>query len=235
MRHVSNSSNRLAALAQRGKKVMAGLLTAAMLSAVAVTAVPAASMDASAAASSGSVTGTKWTMEYSFLTLMESSLLNTYTDANGIYEQLKLGIKYKTMSEQDILELYNLGYRIPEESLYQLYVEGWISGVLYKYCTGQEYVASDFIEVFDAEYYMTQNPVVLAAVQDGTLAADEETLFYHYLYCGIPAGLNGSAGFDFAYFEASYPDICESLGYDKMSEVMYYILNKYTEILQGAA
>lgn len=235
MRHSNNRSNKTASLMQRGKKALAGILTAAMLSAAAVTAAPAASIDVSAASSANAADYTKWTMEYSFLTLMESSLLNTYTDANGIYEQLMLGIKYKTMSEQDILELYNLGYRIPEETLYQLYVEGWISGVLYKYCTGQAFVASDFREVFDAEYYMTQNPVVLAAVQEGLLSSDEETLFYHYLYCGIPAGLNGSASFDFAFFEAAYPDICESLGYDKMSEVMYYILNKYTEILQGAA
>jgi len=56
--------------------------------------------------------------------------------------------------------------------------------------------------VFDASYYVSANPVIAAAVQNGTLPGDEMSLFLNYLTCGIPAGLNGSSSFSFAYFEA---------------------------------
>ena len=89
--------------------------------------------------------------------------------------------------------------------------------------------------MFDASYYVSTNPVIAAAVQNGTLPGDEMSLFLNYLTCGIPAGLNGSSSFSFAYFEVHYPQIAKALGNDKMAEAVYYILNKNSQHLKGNA
>ena len=209
------------------------MVGAAAIGVCSVTAMPIFSVKAEAAASKPAY-NSKWTTEYPFLTLLKSALLNSYTDANGIYEQLMLGIKYKTVSESDILTLSQEGYRIPTDSIQRLYTEGWISGYLYKTLTGQGYTASDFKDVFDANYYVSANPVVAEAVASGALAADENSLFLHYLTCGIPAGLNGSSSFQFAYFESKYPQVVKTLGGSKLAEVVYYIMNKNSQSLQGS-
>ena len=205
--------------------------TAAVIGAGAITTMPAFSVKAQAAAQPAY--SSRWTTQYPFLTLLKSSLLNSYTDANGIYEQLKLGVKYKTVSESDILTLVQEGYRIPAESLQKLYTEGWISGYLYKTATGQGYTASDFKDVFDASYYVSANPVIAQAVASGALAGDENSLFMNYLTCGIPAGLNGSSSFQFAAFEGRYPQVVTALGGSKLAEVVYYIMNKNALSLTG--
>lgn len=198
------------------------ILSAAVIAAGSTAMLPASSIEAQAAAAYT----TQWTTQYPFLTLLKSSLLNTQTDASGIYEQIKMGIKYKTVSEADILQLVNEGCVIPAAALQQLYTEGWISGYLYKSLTGQGFTADDFKDVFDADYYVNANPAIAAAVQSGALSADKETLFQNYLLCGIPAGLNGNATFQFAAFESQYKDVAAALGNDRLTEVVYYILHK---------
>ena len=106
------------------------------------------------------------------------------------------------------MQLLQEGYRIPADVLQRLYAEGWISGYLYKTVSGQPFTAADFKDV---------------------------SLFLNYLTCGIPAGLNGSSSFSFAYFEAHYPQIAKALGNDKMAEAAYYILNRNSQHLKGNA
>ncbi len=192
---------------------------------------PAAAMNVSAA--SQPAYNSRWTAQYPFLTLLKSALLNSHTDANGIYEQIQQGIKYLTISETDLIQLVQEGYRIPAASLQKLYIEGWISGYTYKTLTGQAYTAADFKDVFDAAYYVSANPVIAAAVANGSLPADENSLFLNYLTCGIPAGLNGSSTFNFAYFEKTYPQVVTDLGGNKLGEVVYYITNKTAKSLKG--
>ncbi len=217
------------------KRILNRILAAAAAAAVTagcVTAAPMLSIRSEAATQPAY--NSKWTAQYPFLTLLKSALLNSYTDANGIYEQLKLGIKYKTVSESDILTLSQEGYRIPAESMQKLYTEGWISGYLYKTVTGQGYTAADFKDVFDANYYVNANPVIAQAVANGTLAGDENSLFLNYLTCGIAAGLNGSSSFQFSYFESQYPQVVKALGGSKLAEVTYYIMNKNALSLKGS-
>lgn len=216
-----------------------GLLAAGAVS-LSAAGLPALSMQVSAAPAYD----TQWTSGYSFLTLLKSSLLNTNTDANGIYEQLKQCIKFKKVSEADIAELAAEGYRIPAESLRKLYTEGWISQSLYVQLTGDTDAAKaasvsctpeQFKDVFDADYYVSANPVIAAAVQNGSLPSDEQTLFLNYISCGIPAGLSASSSFSFAYFESAYPTVAKDLSYDKLSEVLFYIKYKDSLGLKGNA
>lgn len=214
-----------AARKQKAKQIR--MSVAAILSAVAVSVVGIGA-GANHSVVEAEAASTQWTEEYPFLTLIESSLLNSYTDETGIYEQLMLGIKYRTMDEMDILQLYNAGYRIPVESVERLYIEGWISSFLYKTIAELPYTAEDFADVYDMTYYVTQNPAISNAVEQGTLSLDEDTVFYNYLYCGIPAGLSGNDEFSFDYFESNYEDVVEDLGGDRLMEVAYYILNSDT-------
>lgn len=208
------------------------LALAAVMGAAGAASLPSRSMEVQAA-SSAPAYSSKWTAQYPFLTLLKSSLLNPYTNADGIYEQIKQGIKYKTVSEADLLQLVQEGIRIPSETIQKLYQEGWISSYLYKTLTGQGYSAEDFKEVFDASYYVSANPVIAAAVQNGSLPGDEASLFLNYLTCGIPAGLSGSSSFDFSYFESHYPQVVQALGGDRMNEVMYYMMYRDALGLKG--
>ena len=214
------------------KRFLAGI-SAVTISLAGAAGIPAMTMSVSAA--SKPAYDSKYTTQYPFLTLLKSSLLNSYTNANGIYEQIQQGIKYQTVSETDLIQLVQEGYRIPAESLQKLCTEGWISGYTYKTLTGQAYTASDFKDVFDASYYVSANPAIAEAVANGTLASDENSLFLNYLTCGIPAGLNGSSSFNFAYFEKKYPQVVKDLGGDKLAEVVYYITNKTAKSLKGNA
>lgn len=193
-----------------------------------VFAAPASTMNVQAAAKvrSSAAYSTQWTTTYPTVTLLKSALLNTQTNADGIYEQLMLAIKYRTVDEYDIMQLVNEGIQIPVSSVQRLYNEGWISGYLYKALTGQAVTASDFKDVFNATYYMTANPVILSAVQSGALPADEETLFQNWLACGLPAGLSGNGTYSKAWFEQTYPAIAKALGNDALLEVQYYILHQ---------
>lgn len=228
----------------RVRMTAAAVLAAIVVSTMGATLSPTASVEVEAS-SVYTVGATSWTSDltgdttryvgYASLSLVLKASLMKCTDPDAVYEQLMMGLWMKTFSEADILDLINDGYEIPAETLERLYLEGWISGYLYKTGTGQSYTASDFEDVFDYEYYVAANPLIAEAVANGSLAYDEETLFLHWLVCGVPAGLDGSADFSFDYFEARYPTLCASLGYDKLSEVVYYIMLRDTYVLQGAA
>ena len=235
----------------RRKKSGVRMTAAALIAAVVVSAAgavlsPAASVDAEASTVStptastwgwsASVSGdtTRYVGYASITTVLQAALLRS-SEPDAIYEQLMMGLWMGTYTEADILDLIIDGYTIPDETLERLYLEGWISAYLYKTGTGQSYTASDFAEVFDAEYYVANNPAIAAAVASGDLPNDEETLFYNWLLCGIDAGLNASEDFNFEYFEAHYPTLCARLGYDKLNEVVYYIMLKDSWVLQGNA
>lgn len=195
-------------------------------------AAPGSGMEAQAA-SAAPAYQSQWTAEYPFLTLLESSLLNSQTDAKGIYEQLKQAIKLKTLSEADIVQLASEGYRIPAQTLQQLCAEGWISPALYSMLVNHDYSMAQLRSVFDADYYVKANPVIAAAVQNGSLSSDEATLFLNYAACGIPAGLSASPDFSFTYFESAYPVVAEDLKHDRKAELLFYVTYKDSLKLKG--
>lgn len=203
------------------------IMSAAALAA-GVVALPGTGMQAQAAAKVRSTAAypTQWSTQYSTLTLLKSALANPHTNADGIYEQLMLACKYRSVSEADILQLVNDGIQIPVSVLQRLYTEGWISGILYKNLTGGTLTAADYSDVFDANYYVAANPAIAAAVQSGLLANDPETLLQNYLLCGLPAGLNGNATFDIATYEKQNADVVTACGGNRVAEITYYILNQ---------
>ena len=85
--------------------------------------------------------------------LLLPALSNPWTDANGTYRQLKQALRFKTLYQGNILSLWQKGARIPAESLRMLSEEGLISGYLYKLIAGLPFAASDFRDVFNANYY----------------------------------------------------------------------------------
>lgn len=208
-----------------------GMISAAAITVGSLAAVPAFSIRADAA--SQPAYNSKWTAEIPFLTLLKSSLLKGQTDSNGIYEQLKQAIQFKVISEADLAQLKNEGYRIPTAALQQLYAEGWISAAAYTMLTGNTYTIAQFRDVFDANYYVSANPAISAAVQNGTLPSDEASLFLNYLACGIPAGLSASPNFSFSYFEKAYPVVAKDLNYDKLGEITFYVTYKDSLNLKG--
>lgn len=201
-----------------GLVIVAGTLVAAP--GTAVTAQAAAKVRTTAAYP------TQWTTVYSTTTLLKQALSNTRTNANGVYEQLMMALKYHSIDEAGIQQLVAEGISIPTSVLTRLYNEGWISGYLYKLLTNQTLTAADYKDVFDANYYMTNNPAILSAVQSGALPADEETLFQNWLACGLPAGLKANETFDITAYETQHPDIVTALGGNRVQEVQYYILHK---------
>lgn len=211
----------------------AALLTAAGIGIGSVCGLPAWQLHVQAA--SGPAYPSQWTAEYPFLTLLKSSLLNSQTDADGIYEQLKQAIKLRTLTETDLVQLASEGYRIPDQSVQRLEAEGWISPALAGMLIGRDYSLIQFQDVFDAGYYVSSNPAISAAVQNGTLAADEATLFLNYMACGVPAGLSASPAFSFRYFETAYPTVAKDLNYDKMAEILFYVTYKNSLNLKGNA
>lgn len=222
------------------------MTAAALLAAIAIStaAVPSTSVEAStvstvAASTWGWTSGasgdtTRYVGYASLNTVLQAALLKSQ-EPDAVYEQLMMGLWMKTFTEADILTLLTEGYSIPAETFERLYTEGWISSYLYKVGTGQELTASDFSEVFDADYYVAANPCIASAVADGSLASDEETLFMNWLLCGVDAGLDASADFSFSYFEEHYSTLCNTLCNDRMNEVIFYILLKDSWVLQGNA
>lgn len=203
------------------------VLSAATMAA-GVVAMPASTLQAQAAAKVKTTAAypTQWTTVYATTTLLKQALSNTKTNADGIYEQLMMALKYSSIDEAGIQQLVSEGIQIPTSVLTRLYTEGWISGILYKTLTGQTLTAADYSDVFDATYYVNANPAIAAAVQSGALPNDAETLLQNWLLCGLPAGLAGNATFSITNFEAQYPTIAASLGNNRQQEVQYYILHK---------
>jgi len=82
--------------------------------------------------------------------------------------------------------------------------------------------------IFDPEYYAQQNPDVVAAL--GTSA---QMLYQHYLvagkaegrlpYAGATPSVTIPAGFDAAFYAASYPDVVAALGTDPATLYLHYV------------
>lgn len=217
----------------RGIAILMGLaITAGTIAA------PTASMDVQAAGAKVQSTpayATQWTAQYPALTLLQSALANPRTNADGIYTQLRTALKYRSISESDLVQLLAEGYSIPDEVLQRLISEGWItgaqinawknaqSGVQAGASTTATATAAAYAAVFDADYYVNSNPSIAAAVQSGALPGDTETLFQNWLLCGLPIGLKGNASFDIATYEAQNPAVVTACGGDRVAEVTYYV------------
>ncbi len=173
----------------------------------------------------------KWTQTLNWESAVGPALLYD-TNAAGVYEQLKLGLRTQVMSEGDIFHLYQMQEtKIPIESIRLLYENELISGYLYKTLAGLPYEAKDMRAVFDAEYYKNANLAILTAVQQGTLPGDEASLFANFLAVGMPLGLRGCEEFDPAYFRAANPALSEAFGTNNMQYYIYYLLyGKYQRL-----
>ena len=75
-----------------------------------------------------------------------------------------------------------------------------------------------FDAVFDAEYYASAYPDVVAVV--GT---DAKALYAHYLTCGINEGRNASATFNLDAYIAANPDLVAVYGTDSNNVIDYFI------------
>lgn len=166
----------------------------------------------------------RWTQTVNWESAVGPSFLYD-TNAAGVYEQLKLGLRTKVMSEGDIFHLFQMQEtKMPLEAIRLLYENELISGYLYKTLAGLPYEAKDLGAVFDAEYYKNANPAILTAVQQGTLPGDEASLFANFLAVGMPLGLRACEEFDPAYFRAANPALDEAFGTNNMQYYIYYIL-----------
>lgn len=203
------------------------ILSAAAMAA-GVVAMPASALQAQAAAKVATTPAyaTQWSTVYPTVTLLKQALANPKTNADGIYEQLMMALKYSSIDEAGLQQLIAEGIQVPTSVLTRLYNEGWISGILYKTLTGQQITAADYSAVFDANYYVSANPAIAAAVQSGALPNDAETLLQNWLLCGLPAGLSGNGTYSKTWFESNFPAIAATLGNDAQQEVQYYILHK---------
>jgi len=177
-------------------------------SAVMFTSLPAAQVQAAS-----SPYNSKWTTAYSWADTIGPALKKT-TDADELYQELKLGIQYKVMSEGDIKHLYDQNPTLPLEALQRLSQDGYVSGYLYKLLSGEAMTAADMTAVFDADYYYTNNPDIHA-----TIANDPNVLFQHFLANGMAEGRKADADFILADYKTNYPDLVKLYG---NSNAMYY-------------
>lgn len=162
-----------------------------------------------------------WTDTYSWEDTILPALQNEQTDVNGVYQQLKLGIQYKVLSEGNIRHLYELDdINLPIEAVQELYENGYVSGYLYKLLSGEEMTISDMPDyIFDADYYYANNKDIQAEV--GT---DENALFQHFITEGMAEGRVASEEFNINYYKANYPELVETYGTDNAAYYQHYIL-----------
>ncbi len=162
----------------------------------------------------------KWTEKVAMEDLLLPALTNQYTDANGVYRQLRQGLRFGTIYQGNILHLYQRGAKIPAESLRLLAKDGLISGYLYKFITQQPFEMGDFSDVFDPMYYYGYNPDLMAS----GIPYDPNTLFQHFLTQGMTQGRTASANFNLEIFKANYPDLVQLFGNNNENYYLYYIL-----------
>ena len=198
------------------QKFTAKLAAVAAAAALVCTLAQPAALSASAAPAYES----RWTQTISMEELLLPALSNPWTDANGTYRQLKQALRFKTLYQGNILSLWQKGARIPAESLRMLSEEGLISGYLYKLIAGLPFAASDFRDVFNANYYYAANPDLAAA----GIPLDENQLFQHFLTQGMAQGRVAAPSFNLSYFKANYPQLEKAMGCSNVNWYLYYIL-----------
>lgn len=188
-----------------------GILTALAMSAVLM--MPRA-VQAKAAYNSS------YTQEIPMSTLI-APVLQKNSDPTGVAQMISQWFRYGTITKEDLWVLYQSGAKIPAKTLGILSSEGLIPGFWYKMAAGLPFADADFAGVYDPDYYVSHNPAVKKALDDGTLKREE--LLANFIAVGMPAGLRGSEDFDPAAFERDNPDLAKSLG-DKSNWYLYYLI-----------
>lgn len=171
---------------------------------------------------SGAAYDTKYTDQIAMTYLVQPMLLKN-TDAVGVATQLTQMLHYQTMTQWEIWDLYRNGYNIPLQSIKILVQNGEISNVVYKLAAGEELSPEDVEDVYDADYYKTNNAGIAAAVADGTIP-DNQILFLNFIRSGMDLGLKGNEEFNLEYYKANYPDLVKNIGDDNFEYYIHYIL-----------
>lgn len=163
---------------------------------------------------------TKYSQSISMESLLLPALTNRFTNANGVYTQLKQALRYQKIYQGNILNLINQGANIPADALKKLYEEGLISGFLYHFGTGQAFTADDYKDVFDPVWYWASNPDLQTAY--GTY--DENTMLVDFLTTGMSLGRSSSQSFNVSYFKSNYSWLQKYLGENNANYYLFYIL-----------
>lgn len=161
----------------------------------------------------------KYTQQYSMEYLLIPSLLKN-TDARGVYRQLKQAMRYQTITQGDIWDMYLQGCNIPALAVQCLYNDQMVSGYLYKTIAGLPYESSDFKDVFDPVFYWCAYP----EVQEKIPVYDEQQVLNNWLTEGMAAGRMGSAEFNLDYYKANYPDLAAVFGDNNINYYLHYII-----------
>lgn len=191
-------------------RVVTGIMAAVMC----FTIVPAIDVNASSSSS-------RWNKTISWEDTITPALKNQQTDTEGVYQQIKLGIQYKVISEGMIMHLYGgEEVNLPSEVIQKLYDEGYISGYLYKKMSGQQLTQGDIPKtVFDATYYYSQYEDLRELV--GT---DANALFQHFITKGMAEGRVASTGFQINTYKKNYPELAKELGDNNAAYYEHFIL-----------
>ncbi len=163
---------------------------------------------------------TKYSQSISMESLLLPALTNTFTDATGVYQQLKQALRYQRIYQGNILNMINSGANIPADSLKKLYEDGLISGFLYHFGTNQAFTADDYKDVFDPVWYWAANPDLQAAY--GTY--DANTMLVDFLTTGMTLGRSANQTFNVSYFKSNYPWLQQYLGDNNANYYLFYIL-----------
>ena len=163
---------------------------------------------------------TKYSQSISMESLLLPALTNSFTDATGVYQQLKQALRYQRIYQGNILNMINSGANIPADSLKKLYNDGLISGFLYHFGTNQAFTTDDYKDVFDPVWYWAANPDLQAAY--GTY--DPNTMLVDFLTTGMALGRSANQTFNLSYFKSNYPWLQQYLGDDNANYYLFYIL-----------
>jgi len=196
------------------KQKIAVRMTAALLAAGIL-----AGVMAPVAAQAAPAYDSKWTKKITMEELMGEGLAKEETDAAGVYEQLKQGLRFKTITQGSIYYMFLNGAVIPAEAVAMLYQDGLVSGFLYKYMSGLPYVPSDLKDVFNAFEYYCAYPETAAAVP-----FNENLLMIDFMINGMPQGRIGSTEFNPALYRKNYPELEAILGDNWMNYYIHYIV-----------
>ncbi len=87
------------------------------------------------------------------------------------------------------------------------------------YVSDTEYNGVDYKDVYNLEYYSTNNPDVAAA-----LNGDAQAMLQHFVEWGMAEGRQASAEYNLEAYRANNPDVAAAYGTDNKSCYMHYIL-----------
>lgn len=190
-------------------RMMAGVLAGM----IAMTAIPAVQAQAAAPYD------TRWGQQYPWIVTMTEALQKN-TDAEAVYREIRLALRYQVINEQNIYQLYlDPTTTFPIEAATKLYQEGLISPFLYKLLAQIPLAPADMADVYDPAYYYGANAAI-----NQVLPYNETLLFENFLSCGTAVGLPGNAAFNLNVYKANYPELVAAFGDYNMAYYQYYIL-----------